>query len=246
LDASVIENLAALQEIDRRNRERERELSEIDRAAAEQTAALADKKAQLERIRSDSEALGSRRREMETQLQDEERRMKERRMRLGRIRNDKEMASLQREIDLAKEANAKLEEEALGVIEQCELLEGSLREAQTEFAALEERASQHGESGGGRAEQLRGEIASEQAERSRVAGLLSEPVRKKYEQIFEKRGGVAVVEVRQGKCRGCNMNLPPQLFNEIQRRRDVHMCPNCHRILFYRQDGNDPLGANDA
>jgi len=141
----VIENLAALQEIDRRNRDRERELTEIERAAAEQTAALADKKAQLERIRSDSEALGSRRREMETQLQDEERRMKERRMRLGRIRNDKEMASLQREIDLAKEANAKLEEEALGVIEQCELLEGSLREAQTEFAALEERASQHGE-----------------------------------------------------------------------------------------------------
>jgi len=45
---------------------------------------------------------------------------------------------LQREIDLAKEANAKLEEEALGVIEQYELLEGSLREAQGELAALEQ------------------------------------------------------------------------------------------------------------
>jgi hypothetical protein len=32
------------------------------------------------------------------------------------------------------------------------------------------------------------------------------------------------------------MNVPPQLYIEIQKRRDVILCPNCHRILFWRPE----------
>jgi len=45
-----------------------------------------------------------------------------------------------------------------------------------------------------------------------------------------------VVEVRNGTCLGCHMNLPPQFFNELQRARDIRLCPNCHRILFWRPE----------
>ena len=37
------------------------------------------------------------------------------------------------------------------------------------------------------------------------------------------------------------MHLPPQLYIEIQKAREVHLCPSCNRILFYR-----PEQANEA
>lgn len=246
LDASVIENLAALQAIDRRNRERGIELADIERETAKQQELLEGKRREVEVVRSELETIGSRRRELESLLLQEEQRMKERRMRLGRLRNDKEVAALQREIESAKESNGRLEEEVLTLIEQIEALEGTLAISEGELVAVEESVAKLGTSGGGRIAQLRAEIEADRSERDAVAGRLGVELRKKYEQIFARRNGVAVVEVRDGNCRGCNMNLPPQLYIRIQRRVDIEYCPNCQRILFWRQESNDVARANDA
>lgn len=246
MDASVIEDLAALQTIDHRNREREKELADIERETAARRSMLDERRRQAELTRGEASAIGTRRRDLEGQLQQEEQKMKERRMRLGRLRNDKEVAALQREIELGKESNARLEEEVLTLIEQAEALEGSLREAEAEVAALEADAAKLGKAGGGRLRQLREEIEAGRAERSAIAARLNEGLRKKYEQIFSRRGGVAVVEARDGGCRGCNMNLPPQLYIEIQRRREVHVCPNCHRILIWRPSVAETANGDDS
>lgn len=246
VNASVLENLAALQEIDRRNRERQLELADIERQTAAQQALLDEKTRYVDVLRAETGATGSRRRELEGQLQEEEQRMKERRMRLGRLRNDKEVAALQREIEVAKEANARLEEETLTLIEQVEALEGNLRAAEVELALLVESVATVGKSGDGRVQQLRTEMESEAAERDAIASRLDDGIRKKYEQIFARRGGVAVVEVREGSCSGCNMNIPRQLSIEIQRQRDVRVCPNCHRILYWRAELVSEDSADEA
>ena len=61
-------------------------------------------------------------------------------------------------------------------------------------------------------------------------------LRRKYEMIFSRRGGLAVVEIREGACQGCRIRVPPQLFNEIQRNEHVILCPSCQRILFWRAE----------
>jgi len=55
-----------------------------------------------------------------------------------------------------------------------------------------------------------------------------------YELIFARRGGKAVVAVSDGICKECHMNIPPQLWNEIIRNDKLNLCPNCHRILYYK------------
>jgi predicted nucleic acid-binding Zn-ribbon protein len=57
-----------------------------------------------------------------------------------------------------------------------------------------------------------------------------------YEQIFDRRGGNAVVAARNGICSGCRMHIPPQLYNELQKYRDIRQCPNCRRIWFWRPE----------
>jgi uncharacterized protein len=236
LDPSLIEILASLQEIDRRNRERELELAELERQSSELQATVGAKRQLVEGTRAESSVGNSRRRELEAALQDAESKNKERRMRLGRIRNDKELIVAQREIEVAKEANSRLEEEILTLLEQNEAVDGGLREAEGELSALEERFAKHEESARGRIGQLRAEIEGDRGAREAMASRLSVPLRKRYEQIFARRGGVAVVEVRRGICSGCNMHLPPQLAIEIQKGRDVHLCPSCNRILFWRAE----------
>src|ERR1051326_4469288 len=107
LDPSLIEILANLQEIDRRNRERELELAELERQSNELLSTLETKRQQVAGTRAESGTANSRRRDLEAQLQDAESKNKERRMRLGRIRNDKELIVAQREIEVAKEANSR-------------------------------------------------------------------------------------------------------------------------------------------
>ena len=49
------------------------------------------------------------------------------------------------------------------------------------------------------------------------------------------RRGLAVVSVRNGTCQGCNMNIPPQLYNVLQRGVTVETCPSCHRIIYWEE-----------
>lgn len=239
MDPSLIEILANLQEIDRRNRERQLELAELERQSSELHSTLEQKRSQVAGTRAESGSANSRRRELEAQLQDAESKNKERRMRLGRIRNDKELIVAQREIEIAKEANSRLEEEILTLLEQTEAVDGGLREAESELGDLEGRVAKHEEHARARIEQLRAEIDGDRGERESIASRLNASIRKKYEQIFARRGGIAVVEVRRGICRGCNMHLPPQLYIEVQKARDVHLCPSCNRILYWRAESTN-------
>lgn len=243
MDRSLIETLALLQEIDRQNRERQLEISELEREAAELDAAIESRRASVDAVRNDSSTAQVRRRELEALLQEEERKIKDRRMRLSRIRNEQELQAAQREIDANKESNSRLEEELLTVLEQTEALDGGLREAEAELKLLEEKAGTLHAHATSRAGQLRAEMGSNQDERESIAGQLSVSVRKKYEQIFAKRGGIAVVEIRGGSCVGCNMTIPPQLCIEVRKSQELHLCPSCHRILFWRGEAALEAGA---
>lgn len=246
MNASLIESLASLQEIDRRIRDRLQEISQIERQDSEHGSALDEKRRQAEANRSEFAAIATRRRDLEAQHQDGEQRIKDQRMRLGRIRNDKEQAAAQREVELTKESNARLEEELLLVLEQCEALEGTLRAIEAELTQVEAQAAATGQGGEARLNRLREENEADAARREAMAASLQPAIRKRYDHIFQRRGGIAVVEVVQGNCRGCNVNVPPQLYIEIQKRQDVHVCPNCQRMLFWRPPAAEPDELDDA
>ncbi len=52
--------------------------------------------------------------------------------------------------------------------------------------------------------------------------------------------GIAVAAVSDAVCRGCNMNIPPQLYNELQRWDSIKYCPNCQRIIYWEMDDQRP------
>jgi predicted nucleic acid-binding Zn-ribbon protein len=79
------------------------------------------------------------------------------------------------------------------------------------------------------------EAVSEAATRRQsIASQVTRDLISRYELIFSRRGGTAVVEVNAGICQGCFMNIPPQLWNEMIRNEKLHLCPSCQRIVFIK------------
>ncbi len=229
-----IERLAALQELDRDLRRKAEALrnAEAEIAALETQVALRRETAR--QCRTERDTVDARRQELEAALEAEETKMTDRRMRLNRVRNEKELQALRREIELGKEANRLAEDQILGMFEALDGLTAAAAAAEQQLADLESAAAAKTQEHRGLLERLRGEVAADRQRRDQVAADVDASLRARYEQLLERRGGAAVVEVRNGICQGCFMNLPPQLHNELQRSGDVRACPNCNRMLLWR------------
>lgn len=229
-----LEILASLQEVDRDIKEKNRAkgglLGEMSRREEE----LQAKRAEMMTVKSDWAEKDKLRQEKERVLQEEGRKAMDKRMRLNRIKNIKELQALQREIDQIKENNAQLEEELIQLLEELEARGASVKAKEEEVKKLDEEW----EARGGEIERelaaIEGSIAEASKARQAIAGQLNGDLIERYELIFSRRGGVAVVVVSEGICQGCHMNIPPQLWNEIIRSERLNLCPSCHRILYHK------------
>ena len=58
----------------------------------------------------------------------------------------------------------------------------------------------------------------------------------RFAKISKMNNGSAVVPVINEVCMGCYMNIPPQLFIEVQRAKKMITCPQCSRIIYFEKE----------
>ena len=229
-----IEILASLQEIDREIREkhgaRDLVLAEIHRREQEIEA----KKVEISLLSGDLAEWDKSRREKEKVLQEDGQKAMEKRMRMNRIKNIKELQALQREIDQIKQNNTQLEDELIKVLEELEARTSSLKEKVEELKKLEDAWGEKRRELEVQLSNIEQAVAEAASARKTIAVQLEGNLIERYELIFARRGGMAVVAVSEGICQGCYMNIPPQLRNEIMKSERLNLCPSCHRILYYK------------
>jgi hypothetical protein len=229
---SVVDQLFALQTVDIQLRRLRLELSGLGAAAAELRTEVATKRLLTQTKRQEVSDVDRRRRDLESTLSSEEEKTKDRRMRMQRIRNEKELAALKREIDLSKEQSTLLEEELLAILEGYDAKAAELKAMEDDLASVEAKLvaveREHGE----RKVALASDLERLTGERTVLAEKLEPGIRSRYELIFDRKGGIAVVEVNAGDCGGCRMRIAPQLITQIHRNVDIVFCPACQRILY--------------
>ena len=229
-----IEILASLQNVDRDIKEKSGAktvlMEEIRRTKQE----IEVKKNEVAQITAEWAEKDKLRQEREHLLQDEGRKAMEKRMRMSRIKNIRELQALQHEVDQIKQANAQLEEELISILEDLEARAALLREKDEEFKMLEQEWGERKGELEAQVAQIDQEVAETAAVRQVIVAQLNGELIGRYELIFSRRGGTAVVAVSEGICQGCFMNIPPQLWNEIMKSERLNLCPSCHRILYYK------------
>ena len=83
--------------------------------------------------------------------------------------------------------------------------------------------------------------------RVKLEGMIDAAARRLFEAVARKRGGLAVVEARDGHCTVCHVRLRPQMFNQILRNTELIQCEHCMRILYYDPDsGTTSAPEHDA
>jgi predicted nucleic acid-binding Zn-ribbon protein len=234
-----IEVLATLQLVDQSLRTKSLAVAEGEGRVAALEEAVTAQTAAAGAAREEHAALAARQRDLEGRLAAAEAKMKDRRMRITRIRNDKELGLARREVDLLKEEMNGLETELVAVMEQVEAATAKLQGVESELARLTAERDAEAAELQEKLGRLTGEMERERARRAELMRDVDGELRRKYEMIFSRRGGVAVVEVRGGICQGCRMRVPPQLYNEIQRNEQVLLCPSCQRMLFWRPEAEE-------
>ena len=233
---SEINRLAALQEADQRLKAQQEHVTALRSEADRFEAEMERQWTTIAGLTTEHDGLEAQRADMDAQLEAEGGKIRDSRMRMNRVRNDRELLALQREVNLSKEANLQLEEALITVMESLEGLSSQISAAREVLEGLEKQREVEVAQRRTEAEALGEGVSAEQDRREALVQGMSASLRSKYEQIFHRRGGTAVVEARQGTCQGCHMNVPPQLFNELQRSRAIHQCPSCHRILYWRPE----------
>jgi predicted nucleic acid-binding Zn-ribbon protein len=194
-------------------------------------------KERIQKEREKIESLEKERRRKEGNLNLEQEKIKRAEGRMFEVKTNKEYQALLSEIEAIKEANSREEEEILQVMDEIDELKKDLSRREKEMAITmekieaEKRKIQEGMAQGDA-------VWKKQLERREVLSKqIESKLFKLYNTLKEKRQGIGVVSAKQETCQGCFVNVPPQMFIEVQKNNSLIRCPNCNRILYWEGDG---------
>ena len=229
-----IEILASLQIVDREIKEHAGTKRGILGELQDKQRIIEAKKQEIEALTAACAAKEKLRQEKDRLLQDDGKKAMDKRMRMNRIKNVKELQALQREIDQIRQANGELEEELLQMMVEIDGIKNEIKNRQEELIQAEGEWQQKQEGLQSQIAALDQTVDEACRRRQSIAAEIAADLMSRYELILSRRGGTAVVQASGGICQGCYMNIPPQLWNEIIRNEKVNLCPSCQRIIYYK------------
>jgi predicted nucleic acid-binding Zn-ribbon protein len=125
----------------------------------------------------------------------------------------------------------------LEFLEQIETAEQSLNENKQQYSRIVDELEDEKKSLIQAAKQGEKEHDGLQSDRDAVVAALDAGLMDIYEyQLLKQGDGVAIVDVKNAVCQGCNMNIPPQMYNELQRDISLKYCPSCERIIYWQEE----------
>jgi predicted nucleic acid-binding Zn-ribbon protein len=155
---------------------------------------------------------------------------------LRSVKTNKEYQSSLKEIDDIKSASSKLEDEMLAVLEDIEEAEKVLKDREQHYTDFADEAKQEKASIEKDADHRKKKLLALESAYADVIGGLDGSLLVLYNRVKAKQADrVAIAAVLDAVCQGCHMNIPPQVYNELQRCDKLRYCPSCDRIIYWQE-----------
>jgi predicted nucleic acid-binding Zn-ribbon protein len=238
------EQLRLLEELQRHDA-RLQELEAARKAIPEKLDAMRRDLAMIEDLlgkeRSELEEAERWRRDKEGEMKVEESQLTKAKQKLSAVKNSKEYMATQREVETLRKMTAETEEKLVQFVDAADKARQKIVAHQADVEKLRELVNREERGARDQLGSLDSEIVRLRTERDAASKAVRPDVLKKYNTIKMRRG-TAIAAVHNGTCRGCNMNIPPQLYNQLQRANAIELCPTCHRIIYWDKLLEDPDG----
>ena len=231
--------LEDLQKHDARLREAESQLKALPEKLRAMQADLAKVEAMLDKERGQLTDGEKWRRDQDGQLKDTEQSIAKAKSKLQQVKGGKDYLAAQREVEAMRKAASDKEEELLKMMDVIDQGKKSVAAHESDVSALRASVLREEVVIKLRLSELEEQVKTLRAEREVVAQRVRPDVMRRYASITMKKG-LAVVPVRRGICGGCNMAIPPQLFNILQRMTSIETCPTCNRIIYWHEEAKAP------
>lgn len=238
--------LKELQDIDMVVREIEEELASMPQKIEGAKAAWLELSEKLREKETEKNAGVKQRKDLEIELEDTTRKLQERETRLFTIKTNKEYQAAIKEIADGKKANKeredvviKLMEKIEGLTQEITQLSGAAADKEKEFRTKEDEFLRQ-------KSELEKRRDGQVQELKKIEPKVDKKLLEQY-SFIRTRYLDPMAAVVGGICQGCNMNIPPQMYNELLKGLKIHFCSNCHRFVYVDETKKEEgLSANEA
>jgi hypothetical protein len=178
-------------------------------------------------------------RQAEALLQDQETLLQRLEGQQFQIKSNDAYTTLLREMEHARESISEHETKILEHMDAIEQSRGQLAEAEKQVGETRSRLEAERRAIDARDPECTSEIDRLRALRSEVGPGIGPELLNHYERVAKRRRP-AVILVKEERCGGCRVGIPPQSFIEILRSETIVTCGNCARILIHAEKLESP------
>lgn len=230
-----IKNLVNLQQIELEIHNLEANLSNVDQRIADLDKELLDFKNVIEEQQAVIEELNQKYRRYESDVRLNLDSIKKSEAKLSSVKTNKEYQSSLKEIDDIKDKNSAIEDDMIEILDRIEEAENLLKAKMKEYDELQAQLNREKDIIVKKTQQDKQHIENLDTELKTLTTNIDAALLRTYQQVKSNQSNaVGIVAVIDAVCQGCHMNIPPQMYNELQRGDHLTKCPICQRLIYWK------------
>lgn len=230
-------SLVNLQQIEIETSSVKTKINNVDQRLEKLDEGLRDFKQVIEKQESVINELNQKYRDYETDVRMNLDGIKKSEAKLSSVKTNKEYQAFLKEIDDIKDKNSKLEDDMIEFLDRIEETENTLNAKMTEYSELQTRLNNEKEIIEKETEEGKRQLENLDSEWKRVASGIDDDLLATFNTVkLNQSNAIGIVAVTDAVCQGCHMNIPPQMYNELQRGDSLKKCPICDRLIYWKDE----------
>ena len=204
----------------------------LDHAADERKAVVTSEKTVIEDLRKSY-------RELESESKINAEMIVKSNEKLRAVKTNKEYQSTLKEIEELQKKISSIEDTMLDHLEKIESAETVAKQKESELSEFIESCREKKETLAVKAQRERQALETLNDKKRQISAKADPKMIIVLDDVKKKVRGMPVVPAKQATCMGCHMNIPAQLYNELQRFDALRFCPHCHRIIYWEEQESE-------
>jgi hypothetical protein len=184
----------------------------------------------------DKERLKQKKAEGELELLEEKIKREQKKLYSGAVKNPKELASINQEIESLKRHLDEGETELLIIIEKVEEVTREANELKSKVDSLKNQIAEEEKALEGFKLERESQIEELNGKIKNLEPAVGPDLLRLYQKLKKEVAGMVLARLVDGVCQGCHMQLPAEEVDKMVNQPDkLWYCPHCLRLLLVKE-----------
>lgn len=229
----AVEKLLVIQDRDLKIRAIQRELDQLPLEEQDAREKLADEQAAVDRAKKAIQENEVAMKNLELDIKTRQDSIAKLKVQQFETRKNEDFRAMGVEIERYGREVSEFEDRELELMEKAEELKKGLAEISAAHAKTKSIVDEEISDIGQRRENLEAERRELEAKRRESAAQVDPEVLDVYNRLSQSKGGLVVVALEDGQCKGCHMKVVKSTAVSVKAEKELTHCENCGRMLHW-------------